>query len=380
MLLFPEQRSAFIASGPHDGRLRRCEIDDSYAASGRTDGPHTNTRKTFQNEQDSSISSRILTISEVPKDGHDGLVAEERMRIADTQVMLLIVSVFCPLMCGCVSDNAWTPRRSVAPSSLPDPALSASSGMDLHFGRPNKLVDSAGWIVGIPRKVLLWDRRVDNHDVGDETTQTMASFAQLHELEGLCVRVNQYDPLDEFSRLRTNQTVAPGWRYTFGTMRLITYTLVPGRVFGGDQYNPYTNSVYIYSDVPALAVEAAAYAKDVQTRSLPGTYAAVNELPFVSIWHETVNVRDAAAFMKSHGTDQQKTDGLRVLHANYGSTLAIATGAGPVAQVGAAVAGQITGRFHASRHKAAETESGADDSGTPDGFPVKLASASEPAE
>lgn len=302
------------------------------------------------------------------------------MRIAATKVILLTVSAVCPLLSGCVSDHAWTRRSSVAPGSLTDPSPSASTAMDLHFGQPNKLVDSAGWIVGIPRKVLLWDRRVDNHDVGDETTETMASFAQLHELEGVCIRVNQYDPLDEFSRLRSNQSVAPGWRYTFGTMRLISYTLVPGRVFGGDQYNPYTNSVYIYSDVPALAVEAAAYAKDVQSRSLPGTYAAVNELPFVSIWHETVNVRDAAAFMKSHGTDQQRTDGLRVLHANYGSTLAVATGAGPVAQIGAAVAGQLTGRFHASRHTAAATKSATDDSGKPDGFPVKLASASQSAD
>ncbi|MCA9012888.1 MAG: hypothetical protein KDB01_24220 [Planctomycetaceae bacterium] len=320
----------------------------------------------------------IFTISEIPKDGYDGPVVEERMRIAATKVILLTVSAVCPLLAGCISDHAWTRRSSVAPGSLTDSSPSASSAMDLHFGQPNKLVDSAGWIVGIPRKVLLWDRRVDNHDVGDETTETMASFARLHELEGVCIRVNQYDPLGEFSRLRTNQSVAPGWRYTFGTMRLISYTLAPGRVFGGDQYNPYTNSVYIYSDVPALAVEAAAYAKDVQSRSLPGTYAAVNELPFVSIWHETVNVRDAAAFMKTHGTDQQRTDGLRVLHANYGSTLAVATGAGPVAQVGAAVAGQLTGRFHASRHTAAASKSAMDGSGKPDGFPVKLASASQP--
>jgi hypothetical protein len=159
--------------------------------------------------------------------------------------------------------------------------------------------------------------------------------------------------------------------------------VVPGRIFGGDQYNPYTNSVYVYSDVPALAVEATAYAKDVTGRSWPGTYAAVNELPFVSIWHETVNVRDAVAFVEENSTDQERLDGLRVLHANYGSTVAVATGAGPIAQVGAAVAGQFTGRFQASRQRSSTTESADtvnDDSEPQTDHAVRLASASQTVE
>ena len=53
--------------------------------------------------------------------------------------------------------------------------------------------------------------------------------------------------------------------------------------------------------------------------------------------------------MEASGTSEERADGLRVLHANYGSTVAVATGAGPIVQVGAAVAGQFTGRFQASR-------------------------------
>jgi hypothetical protein len=270
------------------------------------------------------------------------------MRIVGTSAAFLMVSAVSLMLSGCVSDPTWVRHEPAALRLLATPTESLSA-LDLRRGRPQKFVDSAGWVFGIPRKLLLWDRRVDNHDVGDETMQTVAKFADAYELDGLCVRVNQYDPLGEFSRLRTNQSVAPGWRYTFGTIRVIGYTLVPGRIFGGDQYNPFTNSVYLYSDVPALAVEATAYAKDVTGRSLPGTYAAVNELPFVSIWHETVNVRDAVAFVEASGTSEERADGLRVLHANYGSTVAVATGAGPIVQVGAAVAGQFTGRFQASR-------------------------------
>lgn len=224
-----------------------------------------------------------------------------------------------------------------------------------------------GLVVWRAAQTATVDRRVDSHDVSDQTTESIATFAEAHQLDGLCARINQYDPIDEFGRLRTNHTVAPGWRYTLGTMSVIGYTSVPGRIIGLDQYNPYTNSVYVYSDVPALAVEATASAKDVRSRTLPETYAAVNQLPFVCIWHESVNVRDAVAFVEQNGTPEERIDGLRVLHANYGSTVAVATGAGPIAQLGGAVAGQFTGQFQAAwlerqadKSAVAETEQGDD--------------------
>ena len=269
------------------------------------------------------------------------------MRIAAGNAVLLTLSAVLATLSGCVHDQMSACSRSLSEQSQ-SCSDNYASALDVRCGRPNRVIDSAGWLFGVPRKLLLWDRRVDNHDVGSDTTQSIATFAEIHQIDGLCARINQYDPIDEFSRLRTNQTVAPGWRYTLGTMSVIGYTLIPGRVFGLDQYNPYTNSVYVYSDVPALAVEATAYAKDVRSRALPGTYAAVNHLPFVSIWHESVNVRDAVAFVEQHGTPEERIEGLRVLHANYGSTVAVATGAGPVVQIGAAIAGQFTGRIQAT--------------------------------
>ena len=92
------------------------------------------------------------------------------------------------------------------------------------------------------------------------------------------MRVNQYDPGGEWKRLANNDTVAPGWRYTVGALHTLGYILFPGRVFGEDSYNPYTNTVNLYSDIPSLALEQAAYAKDIRHRSYPGTYAVAQEL------------------------------------------------------------------------------------------------------
>lgn len=301
------------------------------------------------------------------------------MRTAAGNAVMLTLSAVLVTLSGC-AHNLPTVSRCGHSEQHQSGSENSTSALDVRYGRPNKVLDSTGWLFGVPRKLLLWDRRVDNHNVSHQTTESIATFAEMHQLDGLCARINQYDPIDEFSRLRTNTTVAPGWRYTLGTMSVIGYTLVPGRIIGLDQYNPYTNSVYVYSDVPALAVEATAYAKDVRSRTLPGTYAAVNQLPFVSLWHESVNVRDAVAFVEQQGTPEERVDGLRVLHANYGSTIAVATGAGPIAQIGGAVAGQLTGRFQAAWMERKSEKSDVADTEQGDEGKVELVSATEAAE
>lgn len=222
-------------------------------------------------------------------------------------------------------------------------------------GNPSTVVDGLGWIVGIPRRIVLWDRRVDNHRVQPETMAEVATYAKVNELDGLCVRVNQYAPIDEWKRLAKNDQISPGWRYTVGALSLVGYTLIPGRVIGVDNYNPYTNSVYVYSDVPALAMEAAAYAKDVKHRDLPGTYAAVNSLPVVSVWHETINTQDTLEYLQTHGTYDDQREGLAILYPNYGASVGGAVGSlfgfTGVFEIGGAVVGHMSGW-----HKAAQVD------------------------
>ena len=220
-------------------------------------------------------------------------------------------------------------------------------------GNPSTVVDGLGWLVGIPRRIVLWDRRVDNHRVQPETMAEVATYANVNELDGLCVRVNQYAPIDEWKRLTRNDQVGPGWRYTVGALSLVGYTLLPGRILGVDNYNPYTNSVYVYSDVPALAIEAAAYAKDVKHRDLPGTYAAANALPVISVWHETINTQDTLQYLQTHGTYDEQREGLAILYPNYGASVGGAVGSlfgfTGVFEIGGAVVGHVSGWHKASQ-------------------------------
>lgn len=228
-----------------------------------------------------------------------------------------------------------------------------TSNIEIVQGNPSRIVDGLGWVIGIPRRIVLWDRRVDNHRVQPETMAEVATYAKVNELDGLCVRVNQYAPVDEWKRLTKNDRISPGWRYSVGALSLVGYTLLPGRIIGVDNYNPYTNSVYVYSDVPALAMEAAAYAKDVKHRELPGTYAAVNHLPVVSVWHETINTQDTLDYLQSNGTYDEQREGMAILYPNYGASVGGAVGSlfgfTGVFEIGGAMVGHVSGWHEAGQ-------------------------------
>jgi hypothetical protein len=191
----------------------------------------------------------------------------------------------------------------------------------VEYGTKRPIIDGVGWVVGIPRKVLLWDQRADNHAVSEETVGEVAGYLHERGVKDVKVRVNQYAPLQEWKRLTQNKNVGAGWRYTLGTLSCLEYTLLPGRIFGGDNYNPYTNSVYLYSDMPAMGLAESAYAKDVQNRKYPGTYAAVQSLPLVSMYHETLATGEVMEYVAIRGSAEEQEKIRRDLYARYGMEL-----------------------------------------------------------
>ena len=65
-----------------------------------------------------------------------------------------------------------------------------------------------------------------------ETEQNLAQYLEANGLTSTKVRINQYDPIGEWRRLRANKEVGAGWRYTVGAFGTVIYTVLPGRVFG----------------------------------------------------------------------------------------------------------------------------------------------------
>ena len=230
-----------------------------------------------------------------------------------------------------------------------------STAAEFEYGKPHKVLDGIAWTAGILPRILTMNRNVNNHEISEETEAKIATYLDENDLNDVLVSVNQYDPKGQWRRLRETRHIAAPWRYTFGTITLVQYTLLPGRVFGGDYYNPYTNTLYVNSDVPAVVLHEAAYAKDVHSRKLPGTYASINELPLIGAWRHVIGINDVLGYAQLNDDWEVERETYCVVYPQMGIYSTALTGSfvpfwdGMIITVGSAVAGHATGQVAMSR-------------------------------
>jgi hypothetical protein len=246
------------------------------------------------------------------------------------------------------------PREIVAERrNVSDDLVAATRDEPVERGSPRPVIDGIGWFCGIPAKILLWNRRAENHHVSADTEDALRCYLAANGLDHVKVRINQYAPLEDWRRLPKNTTVGWPYRYTLGALSLVGETLLPGRVFGGDHYNPYTATIHLYSDLPSVALHEGAHAKDFARRRRPGTYALVYALPLGNLWPEAIATGDAIAYAQHHGDVALEKETYRILYPAYGSYLGGTPAdfiAAPIALpiwLGTVVAGHAAGRIKA---------------------------------
>ncbi len=179
-------------------------------------------------------------------------------------------------------------------------------------GRPIWWLDGLGhYVFSLPSKLLLLNWKVDNHNISEETEEKLRHYLADNDLHNVKVRLNQYSPGREYSRLFRNQGMNGFWRFTLGMISVTYYTIFPGRLLGGDNYNPYTNTINLYSDLSAIALHEAGHAKDFtkQSRGFRGWYAALRMLPLVPLYQEAVATGDAIGYdIENEKYKDQKSD------------------------------------------------------------------------
>jgi hypothetical protein len=244
---------------------------------------------------------------------------------------------------GCATT---TYTAGTADSYYTSPQLAARTQVQIERGKPNAVIDSLGWIWGIPGKITLFDRRVENHRIDADTEAELASYLHDNELSTVKVRLNQYRPLDDWKRLAANESVGGGWRYTFGAMTVLGETVFPGRVFGSDHFNPYTNTIHLYSNVPALALHEAGHSKDYARRKWKGTYAAIYNLPVVPLYQEAIATNDVLSYVVSTRDLQSRQEAYNILYPAYGTYVGSAiSGPVPYGYFVGLIGGHIAGRW-----------------------------------
>lgn len=259
------------------------------------------------------------------------------------RVAAAILVFFAVALSGCAS-TPYSFGSAARYYSSPD--LVARTEVQMERGRPHKVIDTFGWIWGIPSKILLWDRRVENHRINAHTEKQLATYLSENELSTVKVRLNQYHPRDDWHRLVANKSVGAGWRYTVGLVSVAVEAIVPGRLFGGDHYNPYTNTIHLYSGSPAIALHEAGHAKDFARRKWKGTYAAARILPIVPLIQEAIATSDALGYLEATQSISAQQEAYEILYPAYGTYVGAEIKAlGPFGVVFGAIGGHVVGRW-----------------------------------
>ncbi|WP_208757718.1 hypothetical protein [Leptospira dzoumogneensis] len=191
-------------------------------------------------------------------------------------------------------------------------------------GKPYSVLDFIGswiWIDSLFSKVMIWDRRMQNHKFSFETKKYLMDYIRDNNLKDVKVRFNQYAPISDFKRLWDSKSVNPILKWTIGLYAYVVYdVLFIGRIFGGDHYNPYSNTIHVYSDIPAVVIHEGGHSKDFAQREYRSLYALGYAVPIVGAFYPEARASDDAIRYFRYLCDKtEEMTAYRTLYPAYGS-------------------------------------------------------------
>lgn len=261
---------------------------------------------------------------------------------------LKLISLCLIFLCGCQTLPYQYSRGTENPKTLPLRPGEAQ----IERGRPNRFLDGLGhYFISLPSKLILWNWNVENHKVSEETQKYIQDYLLANDLKNVKVRINQYAPGGEWRRLFKNHTVGWFWKIIFGIPTVFFYMILPERVFGGDNYNPYTNTISLYSDHPAIALHEGGHSKDFSKRKYKGCYSVLYMLPLFPLYTEAIATRDAVGYLKDKKEITKEKNAYKILYPAY-TTYITGEFAGLVPidfvlQIALVIPGHIAGRIKA---------------------------------
>ncbi len=205
------------------------------------------------------------------------------------------------------------------------------------------MLDALGNLLSLPKKILLLNPKVDSHSVSPKTEASLQEFLAAHPeaAKDLKVRINQWTPVGEFKRLIRNRRIEWYFR-VFPGIPTTLFSSVTGRVLGGDHYNPYTNTIHLFSDDPAIALHEAGHAVDFAKQTQPGYYAVGRILPPVELSQEQIASDIAIEHLKEHKNREGELHAYQTLYPAFGTYGGEQTGLPYGSYIGAG-AGHILG-------------------------------------
>ena len=257
----------------------------------------------------------------------------------------------------------------------PPPYTGVGPHPQLERGAAVPPVDFLGNVLSLPMKLLLWNWRFNLHAISPQTEETLVAYLRTQALPAIAdarFQLNEYHPGQDLSRRIHNRYVTWPYRVFIGLpVTLLVDVLLPGRLFPwGDYYNPYTNTVHLFSDHPAIALHEAGHVHDVATRRHKGTYAAIRLIPFVDLYQEYQATREAIRYLKETGDREAERSAYKILYPAYGSYVGSYLFP-PIGTIGGILLGHAAGQSTAAfAPRPPQDAAGAAPQGTPAVEPV----------
>lgn len=176
-------------------------------------------------------------------------------------------------------------------------------------------------VFGAFPKLILWNWKVNRHHFTPSTEEAIRTYLAEHsELGDVQVQLNRWAPHEAFKRLFVNKQVAWPYRLTIGFITvLIAEVIWPSRLIGADRYNPFTHQVYLYSDLPSIALHELGHAKDFARRRYKGSYALFRIVPFVDLYQEREATNYAFEFARRNEARDLEIESYKVLNPAMGT-------------------------------------------------------------
>lgn len=269
----------------------------------------------------------------------------------------IIAAIAGSALLGCASApeiyHPTEPRYAQDQIELPDSPPQIERGRDLWF-----LDGLNHYLLSLPAKLLLLNWRLQDHEFPERNRRILEHYLELNQLSSVKVRFNEWDPGGEWRRMWSNEQVGLGYRATLGLITWLRYTLFPDRVFGGlpipfvgggDHFNPFSNTVHLFSSDLGVVLHEAGHAKDyLQHRARGTTFVLLRLLPGVDLMQEATASQDAIQYLYCIHDDAAEIRAYKTLIPAYSTYIAGYFTGGLIVTLPIVAAGHISGRVEAS--------------------------------
>ena len=195
-------------------------------------------------------------------------------------------------------------------------------------GKRRPIIDTIRSIFSLPHKLLLWDSSVGSGELHKDAETAAKLFLAEGGATSTHISVNEYNPKIIWQRTFQNDKASILTKITYGVLHALIYTVIPSKLFykGGDHYNPFADTIVLYSDNLDVALHEAGHAVDFSEKQRqhidPGLYMLGRYFFPIMLYQEAVATGKAFKFTKEHGASEDVRSSYALLFPAFGTYLA----------------------------------------------------------